>query len=116
MIHVVFDLQGGEKLAAVAISPHMAFHHTGTLFIGLIRLNDALRRYQAQQTRVVATPLLELINLALLIKQLREEGALLQHQENTLLIRPTHWQQVDRLGPHWKAVLLVLQTNDNVDQ
>lgn len=51
--------------------------------------------------------------LALLIEQLREEGALLQHQENTLLIRPTHWQQVDRLSPHWKALLLFLQTNEN---
>ena len=109
----------------------------------LFRLNDAVRRYQAQHqpqpesrrvaasvatlsprprpetTRVVATvtavatPQLELTNLALLIEQLREEGALLQHQENALLIRPTHWQQVDRLSPHWKALLLFLQTNEN---
>jgi len=111
----------------------------------MFRLNDAVRRYQAQHqsppdsrhvaasvatlsprarpetTRVVATvaavatrPLAP-ANLALLIKQLREEGALLQHQENTLLIRPTHWQQVDRLSPHWKALLLFLQTNENGD-
>ena len=109
----------------------------------MFRLNDAVRRYQAQHqsqpesrrvaasvatlsprarpetTRVVATvaavatPPLEPTNLALLIEQLREEGALLQHQENTLLIRPTHWQQVDRLSPHWKALLLFLQTNEN---
>lgn len=114
----------------------------------MFRLNDAVRRYQAQYqsppesrrvaasvanlsprprpetTRVVATvaavaavatPPQEPINLALLIEQLREEGALLQHQENALLIRPTHWQQLDRLSPHWKALLLFLQTNKNGD-
>ena len=108
----------------------------------MFRLNDAVRRYQAQHqappesrpvaasvatlsprarpetTRVVAavaTPPLEPTHLALLIEQLREEGALLQHHENTLLIRPTHWQQVDRLSSHWKALLLFLQTNENGD-
>ena len=109
----------------------------------MFRLNDAVRRYQAQHqpppesrrvaasvatlsprarpatTRVVATvaavatPPLDPANLALLIEQLREEGALLQHQEDALLVRPTHWQQVDRLSPHWKALLLFLQTNEN---
>jgi len=111
----------------------------------MFRLNDAVRRYQAQHqsqlesrrvaasvatlsprarpetTRVVATvaavatPPLEPTHLTLLIEQLREEGALLQHHENTLLIRPTLWQQVDRLSPHWKALLLFLQTNENGD-
>ncbi|MFQ6557040.1 hypothetical protein Q7F05_13905 [Pseudomonas sp. Lb2C1-1] len=114
----------------------------------MFRLNDAVRRYQAQHqaqpesrrvaasvatlsprarpetTRVVATvaavaavatPPLDPALLARLIKQLREEGALLQHHENALLIRPTHWQQVDRLSPHWKALLLFLQTNENGD-
>ena len=111
----------------------------------MFRLNDAVRRYRAQHqaqpesrcvatsvatlsprarpetTRVVATvaavatPPLEPTHLALLIEQLREEGALLQHHENTLLIRPTLWQQVDRLSPHWKALLLFLQTNENGD-
>lgn len=108
----------------------------------MFRLNDAVRRYQAQHpsqpesrrvaaavatlsprarpetTRVVAavaTPPLDPANLALLIEQLREEGALLQHQENALLIRPIHWQQVDRLSPHWKALLLFLQTNEHGD-
>lgn len=108
----------------------------------MFRLNDAVRRYQAQHqsqpesrrvaasvatlsprarpetTRVVATvatPPLDPANLTLLIKQLREEGALLQHHKNALLIRPTHWQQVDRLSPHWKALLLFLQTNENGD-
>lgn len=111
----------------------------------MFRLNDAVRRYQAQHqsppesrrvaasvatlsprarpatTRVVATvaavatPPIEPANLALLIKQLREEGALLQHQENTLQVRPTHWQQVDMISPHWKALLLFLQTNENGD-
>jgi hypothetical protein len=111
----------------------------------MFRLNDAVRHYQAQlqsqpesrrvaasvatlpprarpeTTRVVATvaavatPPQEPTNLAQLIEQLREEGALLQHHENALLIRPTHWQQVDRLSPHWKALLRFLQTNENGD-
>ena len=85
----------------------------------LFRLYDAVRRYQAQHqpqpearcvaasvsnlslrarpetTRVfatfaaVATPPLDPAHLALLIEQLREKGALLQHQEKALLIRPT---------------------------
>ena len=92
----------------------------------MFRLNDAVRRYQAQHqappesrpvaasfatlsprarpetTRVVAavaTRPLEPTHLALLIEQLREEGALLQHQENALLIRPTHWQQCGQGQP-----------------
>ncbi|MFJ4607078.1 hypothetical protein PS893_04020 [Pseudomonas fluorescens] len=111
----------------------------------MFHLNDAVRRYQAQHrsqpesrrvaasvatlspcarpetTRVVATvaavatPPLGPAHLALLIEQLREEGAQLKHQENALLIRPTHWQQLDRLSPHWKALLLFLQTNENGD-
>ncbi|MFW0758324.1 hypothetical protein ACN1C3_26980 [Pseudomonas sp. H11T01] len=111
----------------------------------MFRLNDAVRRYQAQhqpqpesrrvaaavatlspRTRpettravatvaAVATPPLDPAYLARLIEQLREEGALLQHQENALLIRPTHWRQMDRLSPHWKALLLFLQTNENGD-
>ena len=106
----------------------------------MFRLNDAVRRYQAQHQsqpesrrvaasvatlsprarpettrveRAVATPPLEPTHLVLLLEQLREEGALLQHQENALLIRPTHWRQMDRLSPHWKALLLFLQTNEN---
>ena len=111
----------------------------------MFRLNDAVRRYLAQHqpqpesrcvatavatlsprarpatTRVVATvatvatPPFEPAQLARLIEQLREEGALLQHQENALLIPPTHWQQLDRLSPYWKALLLFLQTNENGD-
>ncbi|VVO03414.1 hypothetical protein PS726_02831 [Pseudomonas fluorescens] len=111
----------------------------------MFRLNDAVRRYQAQHqpqaesrrvaasvatlsprarpvtTRVVATvaavatPPIDPAHLALLVEQLRKEGALLQHHENALLIRPTHWQQMVRLSPHWKAVLLFLQTNENGD-
>ena len=109
----------------------------------MFRLNDAVRRYRAQlqpqpesrrvaaavatlsprarpeTTRVVATvaavatPPVDSVHLARLIEQLRKEGALLQHHENALLIRPTHWQQVDRFSPHWKALLLSLQTNEN---
>ena len=111
----------------------------------MFRLNDAVRRYQAQHrlqpesrpvaasvaslsprarpetTQVVATVAavaiapLEPARIALLIAQLREEGAPLKDQENALLIRPTHWQQLDRLSPYWKALLLFLQTNENGD-
>lgn len=112
----------------------------------MFRLNDAVRRYQAQHqsppesrrvaasvaalsprarpettwvvatVAAVATPPLKPAHIALLVEQLREEGALLQHQENTLLTRPTHWRQMDRLSPHWKALLLFLQTNENGDE
>ncbi|MBI3908918.1 MAG: hypothetical protein HY309_26705 [Pseudomonas fluorescens] len=111
----------------------------------MFRLNDAVRCYQAQHqsqsvtrrvatsvatfspragpgmTQVVATvaavatPPVDPADIALLIEQLREEGALLEHQENALLVRPTHWQQVDRLSPHWKAMLRFLQKNENGD-
>lgn len=109
----------------------------------MFRLNDAVRHYQAQhQTRpalrsvatsvaalspcfrpattrvvasvaVVAIPTLESADIAVLIHQLREEGAMLQHQQGALLIRPTHWQQVDKISVHWKAVLRFLQDNEN---
>lgn len=111
----------------------------------MFRLNEAVRCYQAQhqsqsETRrvaasvatlsprarpgmarvvatvaAVATPPIAPADIALLIEQLREEGALLEHQENALLVRPTHWRQMDRLSPHWKALLLFLQTNENGD-
>ncbi|MCX2709668.1 hypothetical protein [Pseudomonas sp. DCB_BG] len=107
----------------------------------MFRLNDAVRRYQAQQrsptelrrvaatvttlsprartktalvvasVAAVATPPSESADLALLIEQLQEEGALLQHRENALLVRPAHWQQLDSISRHWKALLLFLQTN-----
>ncbi|HUE90704.1 hypothetical protein [Pseudomonas sp.] len=111
----------------------------------MFRLNDAVRRYQAQHrsqpeprpvaaavatlsprarpetarvvatVTAVATPPLEPAHIALLIAQLREQGAHLQHQANALLIRPTHWQQASRLSSHWKALLLFLQTHENGD-
>lgn len=111
----------------------------------MFRLNDAVRRYQAQhQTRpalrcvatsvaalspgprpatagvvvtvaVVATHTLGSADIDLLIQQLREEGVMLRHQQNALLIRPTHWQQVDKISTHWKAVLRFLQDNENGD-
>lgn len=108
----------------------------------MFRLNDAVRRYQEQHrspteprcvagtvttlsppakqyvaggvasVAAVATPTSESIDLARLIEQLQEEGALLQHRENALLIRPAHWRQLDSVSAHWKALLLHLQTND----
>ena len=75
-------------------------------------------RARPETTRVVATVAtapLEPARIALLIAQLREEGAQLEDQENALLIRPSHWQQLDRLSPYWKALLLFLQTNENGD-
>ena len=108
----------------------------------MFRLNDAVRRYRAQhrlpsELRCVAATATTLspranpdaarvvasvaavasttskpIDLAQLIEQLQEEGALLQHSENALLIRPAHWGQLDSLSAHWKALLLHLQGND----
>ena len=108
----------------------------------MFRLNDAVRRYRAQHclpselrcvaatastlsprtnpdaagvvasVAAVATPTSESIDLARLIEQLQEEGALLQHSENALLIRPAHWKQLDNVSAHWKGLLLHLQTND----
>lgn len=108
----------------------------------MFRLNDAVRRYRAQHrsptelqcvaanltplsprakrdaegvvasVAAVASTTSEPIDLAQLIEQLQEDGALLQHSENGLLIRPAHWGQLDSIGPHWKALLLLLQTND----
>jgi hypothetical protein len=108
----------------------------------MFRLNDAVRRYRAQHRSptelrcVVATsttlspranpdaagvvasvtavtaPTSESTDLARLIEQLQEGGALLQHSENALLIRPAHWGQLDSVSAHWKALLLHLQTND----
>jgi len=108
----------------------------------MFRLNDAVRRYRAQHrsstelrcvpatvttlsprakpdaaravasVAAVASTTPELIDLAQLIEQLQEEGALLQHSENALSIRPTHWGQLDSISPHWKALLLHLLTND----
>ncbi|AZL66902.1 MULTISPECIES: hypothetical protein [Pseudomonas] len=107
----------------------------------MFRLNDAVRRYQAQhrsptELRCVATtaPTLspraipdttgvvasvaavasatpEPIDLAQLIEQLQEEGALLLHSENALFFRPAHWGQLDSVSAHWKVLLRFLQTN-----
>ncbi|WP_282396327.1 hypothetical protein [Pseudomonas sp. PS01298] len=108
----------------------------------MFRLNEAVRRYRAQHcsptelrrvaatattlsphanpdaagvvasVAAVAAPTSESIDLARLIEQLQEDGALLQHSENALLIRPAHWGQLDSVSAHWKALLLYLQTND----
>lgn len=105
----------------------------------MFRLNDAVRRYRAQHRSTtelrcvaatattlspranpdaagvvasVAAPTSESTDLARLIEQLQEEGALLQRSESALLIRPAHWGQLDTISPHWKALLLLLQTND----
>ncbi|MEN8640788.1 hypothetical protein [Pseudomonas sichuanensis] len=108
----------------------------------MFRLTEAVRRYRAQHhsptelrcvatsvttlspranpgtagvvasVAAVATPTSESIELVRLIEQLQEEGALLQRSENALLIRPAHWGQLDTIAPHWKALLLLLQTND----
>lgn len=108
----------------------------------MFRLNDAVRRYQAQHrsstelrcvattvtalspsadpdkeggvasVAIVASTTSELIDPARLIEQLQAEGASLQHHENTLLVRPAHWEQLNSVSSHWKALLLHLQTND----
>lgn len=108
----------------------------------MFRLNDAVRRYQAQHrssselrsvaatvtvlsppakrnaagvvasVAAVASTKSESIDLAQLIDQLQEEGALLQHSENALFIRPAHWGQLESIGHHWKSLILHLKTND----
>lgn len=107
----------------------------------MFRLNDAVRRYRAQHcspielqcvaatettlsprakpdservvasVAAVATPTPESIDLARLIEQLQEAGALLQHSENALLIRPAHWGQLNGVSANWKDLLLHLKTN-----
>lgn len=106
----------------------------------MFRLNDAVRRYRAQNrsptelrcvaatvttlsprakpdtarvvasVAAVATPASVSADVTRLIAQLQEEGALLQYSENALHIRPAQWEQLDSVSPHWKALLLFLQT------
>lgn len=110
----------------------------------MFRLNEAVRRYQAQNSlpeaadvaasvstlspcsgsgkagivatvAEVATTPIDPTDLALLIEQLREEGVLLHHHKKALMVRPAHWHQMAILSSHWKAVLLFLQTNEYGD-
>lgn len=108
----------------------------------MFRLNDAVRRYQAQhqstaKLRCVAASVATLppwdksattggcaavatatslpqdhAHAYRLIDQLRSEGALLYHHGDTLMIRPATWQQLSVLEAHWKALLLFLQENE----
>lgn len=109
----------------------------------MFRLNDAVRRFQSKnQThpvlRCVATSVAKLsqdanrcipqvvasvatsssdpVDIKLLIQQLRNDGVVLHHHENTLHIRPRHWRQLDQINGSWKAMLLFLQTNEMDDQ
>lgn len=109
----------------------------------MFRLNDAVRRFQSKnQTppvlRCVATSVAKLspdanrdipqivasvaavatsssdpVDIKLLIQQMRNDGVVLHHHENTLHIRPRHWHQLDQISGYWKAMLLFLQTNEN---
>ncbi|QXZ13532.1 hypothetical protein KVQ82_26195 [Pseudomonas sp. AO-1] len=108
----------------------------------MFRLNDAVRRFQSKnQTpvlRCVATSVAKLspdvnrdipqvvatvaavaasssdpVDTKLLIQQMRNDGVVLHHHENTLHIRPRHWHQLDQISGYWKAMLLFLQTNEN---
>ena len=109
----------------------------------MFRLNDAVRRFQSKnQTppvlRCVATSVATLsqdancgtpqvvasvaavatsssdpVDIKLLIQQLRKDGVVLYHHEDTLYIRPRHWHQLDQISGYWKAMLLFLQTNGN---
>ena len=73
----------------------------------------AVNSWVVATVAVVATPALGPVNIGQLIHQLREEGAMLRHQQNALVIRPTHWQQVNKISAHWKAVLRFLQDTEN---
>jgi hypothetical protein len=109
----------------------------------VFRLNDAVRRFQSKNQmrpvlRCVATSVAKLspdanhgipqvvasvaavatsnpdrVDIKLLIQQLRNDGVVLHHHENTLHIRPRHWHQMEQINGCWKAVLLFLQTNEN---
>lgn len=109
----------------------------------MFRLNDAVRRFHSKNRtppvlRCVATSVANLspdancgipqvvasvaavatsnsdrVDIKLLIQQLRNDGVVLHHHENTLHIRPRHWHQLDQINGHWKAMLLFLQTNEN---
>lgn len=109
----------------------------------MFRLNDAVRRFHSKNRtppvlRCVATSVANLspdanrgipqvvasvaavatfnsdrVDIKLLIQQLRNDGVVLHHDENTLHIRPRHWHQLDQINGYWKAMLLFLQTNEN---
>lgn len=109
----------------------------------MFRLNDAVRRFHSKNRtppvlRCVATSVANLspdanrgipqvvasvaavatfnsdrVDIKLLIQQLRNDGVVLHHHENTLHIRPRHWHQMEQISGHWKAMLLFLQTNEN---
>ncbi|PYC23095.1 hypothetical protein DMX02_08585 [Pseudomonas jessenii] len=109
----------------------------------MFRLNDAVRRFQSKNqtppvlrcvatsvakpsqdanrgvpqvvasVAAVATPNSNRVDIKLLIQQLRNDGVVLHHHENTLHIRPRHWHQLDQIKGYWKAMLFFLQTNEN---
>jgi len=111
----------------------------------VFRLNDAVRRFQSKnQTppvlRCVATSVAKLspdgnhgipqvvasvasvatssadpVDIKLLIQQLRNDGVVLHHNENTLHIRPSYWHQLEQISGCWKAMLLFLQTHEMDD-
>lgn len=63
----------------------------------------------------VATSNSDRVDIKLLIQQLRNDGVVLHHHENTLHIRPRHWHQLEQINGHWKAMLFFLQTNEMDD-
>lgn len=109
----------------------------------MLRLNDAVRRYQAEHhpavklrcvataastlspharpdhlgyvagVATVAAQASESANPGKLIERLQSEGAMLLQLDNALHFRPTHWGQVQSISQHWKALLSFLQTTDH---
>lgn len=63
----------------------------------------------------IAAPEVEPSDLARLLEQ-SQEGRLLDHKENAHFIRSANWQQLDSISPHWKALLLYLQTNEHGEE
>nr|WP_223194752.1 hypothetical protein [Pseudomonas sp. PSB18] len=61
----------------------------------------------------VATPRAAPVDIKLLIQQLRNDGVVLHHHENTLHIRPRHWHQLGQISCCWKDMLFFLQTTEN---
>ncbi|PVZ12614.1 MULTISPECIES: hypothetical protein [unclassified Pseudomonas] len=111
----------------------------------MFRLNDAVRRYQAERRptvklrcvataastmspyarpdhlgyvagiATVAAQAFESADPGKLIERLKNEGAILLQLDNTLHFRPTHWGQLQSISQHWKSLLRFLQTTDEGD-
>lgn len=112
----------------------------------MFRLNEAVRRRQAGQSKsvdlegvaatvtilsprplpgatgavasvaAVATPPTKPANIARMIEDLRQTGASLHIDGWSLVFRPSDWLQLEGVSPHWEAILLFLKTTKYGDR